>query len=199
MYYLFYYFSGSEDSLVAIKQLFSKRIIPYLNKKLTIKPWIERVSQKEQKLRSTGVAFNKENPEFLLLVKFIFLQMWDTNKKVLLVENVWFVLSRLCEFSSKQGNIRLFLKVVERFHDPVDSASNYLRKFTSLEHPQFLKRLRALFKVGVDIEEFFLIMFLFIFEKVHSKKSTHNRSTEYVFSYFINKLKVWLFAVIMQG
>ena len=191
--YLFHYFEESASPLTSIRQLFAKRVDPYVQKKLTIRPWISSVRQKEAKLRKGFLSFNEQNPEFLLLVKFLFLKMWDRNKKLLLVGNIWFLLSKFCEFSEKQSNIKLFLKVVERYHDPVDSASNYVKKFSKLDHPQVMKRVSSIFSVGVDVEEFMMIVFLFIFEKNNSKKNSHYRSLDYIFTYFVNKMKVRAF------
>jgi hypothetical protein len=178
------------DPLESIKKLFLKRLDPLIDKDLLIKPWIKNLSQKENSLENESISFNKNNPEFLLLVKFLFVNFKTRNRQEILVEKIWLILTLLCEFQVKLSNISLFFKIVERYHNPVDSASNYLRKFTSSKNVQFLKRAKSIMKMGVDIKEFFLIIFLFIYENFKDKSKPHKSLIEDSFMLFIERIRV---------
>ena len=188
--YLLHYFVNDSNPLQSIKKLFNNRVSPFIKKKLIIKPWINCIMQKQIELEKESITYNKSNPGFLLLMKYIFSKSLKPNTIQASIQNIWIILTKICDFKNKLSNVILFFRVIERFHDPVDSASNYIRKFNSMKHPQFLRRAKSMVNMMVHIEEFFLIIFLFITEKIRIKSTKHKKIEKYSFSLFINKIKV---------
>jgi hypothetical protein len=120
--YLLHYFVNQKNPLQKIKKLFQSRVNPFVNKKLIIKPWIVNISHKQMDLHDESISFNKTNPGFLLLIKYLFSKFMKLQLKEISVKDIWILLNQICGFKSKISNIILFFRVVERFHDPVDSA-----------------------------------------------------------------------------
>lgn len=196
--YLTHYFGESPQPLESMKKLFLKRLDPLLHKKLTIRPWIENIHKKESSLLREAVTFNKAHPGMLLLVKFMFVRLADWRRGTLPVGRIWSLLTDCCEFEVKLSNLLLFFKVVERFHNPVDSASNYLRKFASTEHKQFLTRAKSVVHMSVRVSEFFLILFLFISEKLRDSQKRRKMAVDYSFYFLVEKMKVKCFGLTRE-
>lgn len=190
MCYLLHYFASSPDILRAVKQLFRNRVNPFLEGRLRIRPWIDRVAEKEREIEASALAYNRKHKGFLLLVKFMFVWLMDPRAKTVLVGRIWCLLEKFYGIKMKARNILLFLKVVERHHDPIECAANYLEKFGSFKHPQFARRARSVFAMAVRVEEFFRVLALFVFEKIAMSSKKRVKNDKSVFCSFIRKIKV---------
>ena len=180
--------------LSRLKKIFETRIIPFSLQKLEIKPWIEKQEQIEKKILSTLLKYNQENPGFLLLLKHVYNSLSNELSKKVNIKNCWQFLKCLLNVENDLKLISLFFKVVERYHDPVDTASNYLKRSKDLKHPLFMEKAKQILCLNISIQEFILVIFLFmrIYKKEHSNRQNANKNVNYVMIYkFETLLKVF--------
>ena len=88
------------------------------------------------------------------------------------------------------NNLELFFQIFERDHDPVDTASNILKKFGELESPAFISKCKNVFMVTMNLEEFVISMFMFLTMQWKYYKKDNEDWGDKLFSRFESILKV---------